>query len=146
MHTPGNVPYAQIAAHLKLLAHPDRLKILDALRRETECVCHLEALLDKPQPFVSRHLALLRDSALIVDERRGQNVYYRIANDDVALWLESILGSSGAPLAEIQHHKRLITCACPKCNDGGEAPVFSTEIELLVQPVVDRRGRDGTAA
>jgi hypothetical protein len=36
--------YTSYADRFKLLGHPMRLLILDALRRTPECVCHLEAL------------------------------------------------------------------------------------------------------
>ena len=67
--------YELLSARLKLLAHPERLRILDAIRRDSECVCHLEALLGKPQPYVSQQLRLLRDAGVIVDEKQGQNVF-----------------------------------------------------------------------
>jgi len=43
--------YEALSVRLKVLAHPERLRILDVLRHEPECVCHLEALLGKPQPY-----------------------------------------------------------------------------------------------
>lgn len=109
--------YVSISALLRLLAHPERLRILDALRREPECVCHLEALLDKPQPYVSQQLRLLRESGLIDDERRGQNVYYRLADQEVGAWLGLILGPVEGELAELAAHKRAISCECPKCTE-----------------------------
>ena len=78
METPS---YDELSARLRLLAHPERLRILDAVRRDSECVCHLEALLGKPQPYVSQQLRLLRDAGIIADEKQGQNVFYRL-NDD----------------------------------------------------------------
>jgi DNA-binding transcriptional ArsR family regulator len=39
----GEPNYERISVMLKLLAHPKRLRILNVLRREAECVCHLEA-------------------------------------------------------------------------------------------------------
>lgn len=79
--------YETLTKRIKLIAHPERLRILDALRREPECVCHLEALLDKPQPYVSQQLRLLRDAGVIQDERRGQNIYYRLVDADMDSWL-----------------------------------------------------------
>ena len=52
--------YEEIANRLKLLSHPVRLQILDALRREARCVCHLETVLQRPQPYISQQLAVLR--------------------------------------------------------------------------------------
>lgn len=42
------------------------------------------------QPKVSRHLAELRKHDLVLDERRGKWVYYRI-NPDLAQWVKQIL-------------------------------------------------------
>jgi len=108
--------YRQLADQLKLLAHPERLRILDALRRESECVCHLEALLNKPQPYVSQHLSVLRQAGIIQDEKDGHNVYYRLADTEVAVWLDQILGAVQGEHPEIAYHKQLISCACPKCE------------------------------
>jgi ArsR family transcriptional regulator, arsenate/arsenite/antimonite-responsive transcriptional repressor len=36
-------------------------------------------LLDVPQPTASRHLAYLRRSGLVLDERRGQWSFYKLA-------------------------------------------------------------------
>ena len=66
--------YKQLANRMKLLSYPERLRILDVLRQDTECVCHLEALLDKPQPYVSQQLRVLREAGIIQDEKHGHNV------------------------------------------------------------------------
>lgn len=117
-----NPDYERLTAALKLLAHPERLRILDAVRREAECVCHLEALLGKPQPYVSQQLRLLREAGLIADERQGQNIYYGLADDDVRRWLDAVLGPVEGELPQMAQHKRVIACACPKCNDADAFP------------------------
>ena len=121
----GAPDYGALSARLKLLAHPERLRILDVIRRDSECVCHLEALLGKPQPYVSQQLRLLRDANVIVDEKQGQNVFYRLSNDEVRAWLDVVLGSADGEYPELPQHKRVIACACPKCND---------EIQLVASP------------
>lgn len=68
----ATIDYEGLSTRLKLLAHPERLRILDAVRRDSECVCHLEALLGKPQPYVSQQLRLLRDAGVIIDEKQGR--------------------------------------------------------------------------
>ena len=102
--------YNELAQKLKLMAHPERLQILDILRQEAECVCHLEALLGKPQPYISQQLRALREADIIVDEKNGLNVYYRLVNPMVIGWLEQILGPTKPAPA------RLISCPCPKCG------------------------------
>ncbi|MCB0125549.1 MAG: metalloregulator ArsR/SmtB family transcription factor [Caldilineaceae bacterium] len=107
--------YQQLSTQLKLLAHPERLRILDLLRREPVCVCHLEALLDKPQPYISQQLRALREAGIVTDERRGHNIYYQLVDGTVGLWLNEILGEVGED-AEFLHLKRTIPCNCPSCD------------------------------
>lgn len=121
--------YAAISATLKLLAHPERLRILDAIRRDSECVCHLEALLGKPQPYVSQQLRLLREAGMIADERVGQNIYYRLNDEAVRLWLTSILGPVEGEMPDMARHKKAIVCPCPKCNE--EEPAARRPIALV---------------
>jgi len=111
-----NPDYIELSNRIKLLAHPERLRILDALRRDAECVCHLEALLGKPQPYVSQQLRILRNAGVIADEKRGQNVFYRLIDLQLAAWLNAILGEVDGELRELVRHKEVITCLCPKCK------------------------------
>jgi ArsR family transcriptional regulator len=112
-----DLDYEDLANRIKLLAHPERLRILDAIRRDAECVCHLEALLGKPQPYVSQQLRLLREAGLIEDRKLGQNVYYALVDPDVRRWLAAVLGPGQGDLPALAYHKRVIACPCPKCNN-----------------------------
>ncbi len=42
-----------------LMAHPVRLQIPDVLRRGEACVCHLQAALELPQPYISQQLRVI---------------------------------------------------------------------------------------
>ena len=64
---------------LKAAGEPTRLRILNLLRRGSICVCDLQAVLDLPQPTVSRHLAALRHAGLVLDFREGPRVLYSLA-------------------------------------------------------------------
>ncbi len=67
------------AAVFKALGDENRLAIMLMIRQQTElCVCELTTALEASQPKISRHLAQLRELALLDDERRGQWVYYRL--------------------------------------------------------------------
>lgn len=46
-----------------------RLRILNLLLEGPLCVCHLAAILDVPQPKISRHLKALRDAGALETER-----------------------------------------------------------------------------
>lgn len=73
------------------LANDTRLRCLMLLMRHAElCVCELTHALDISQPHVSRHLALLRESGLVVDRRTGLWVYYRI-NPALPAWVMNVL-------------------------------------------------------
>lgn len=109
--------YHDKARLLKLMAHPMRLQILDLVRRSDECVCHLSAVLDKPQPCVSQQLAILREAGLIVDRKEGTNVFYGLDGKDLADPLSAVLGALFAsPRADAAlGHMRFAGCCCPKC-------------------------------
>ncbi|MEN5141308.1 metalloregulator ArsR/SmtB family transcription factor [Pseudomonas juntendi] len=54
------------------------------------CVCELMCALDDSQPKISRHLAQLRSSGMLLDRRQGQWVYYRL-NPDLPVWVHDML-------------------------------------------------------
>jgi len=62
----------------KALAHPTRLMILDALTQGEMCVNDLTELAGVYQSTVSKHLALLKSSWLVVDRKEGNMSFYRI--------------------------------------------------------------------
>jgi DNA-binding transcriptional ArsR family regulator len=106
--------YTHQAALLKAIGHPVRLQIVDLLRVEPECVCHLSAALDRPQPYVSQQLAILRSAGAIVDERDGTNIYYRLAGENVARQV----AAACAGLHSDGNRERVMVacCNCPKCS------------------------------
>ena len=63
----------------RALSDRTRLRILNLLRDGEVCVCHLVAVLDSPQPTVSRHLAYLRKAGLVVARKEGLWMHYRLA-------------------------------------------------------------------
>ncbi|WP_369809215.1 metalloregulator ArsR/SmtB family transcription factor [Oceanicoccus sp. KOV_DT_Chl] len=74
----------------KCLADDTRLNAILLIQQAGElCVCELMAALDDSQPKISRHLAQLRNCGLLLDERRGQWVFYRI-NPALPDWAHAI--------------------------------------------------------
>lgn len=79
METPDLIELLTPTALFKCLADDTRARMTLLVARETElCVCELTTALDESQPKISRHLAQLRNCAVLKDERRGQWVYYRL--------------------------------------------------------------------
>lgn len=74
-----------------LLSDETRLRCLLLLQKEGElCVCEFSQIIGSIQPKISRHLALMRKSGLVSDERRGQWVYYSL-NKSLPAWAKGII-------------------------------------------------------
>jgi DNA-binding transcriptional ArsR family regulator len=76
----------------KALAHPTRIAILEMLRRGEICVCEMGPELEASQANVSQHLAVLRDSNLVVARRDGTRMMYRVTDERVFRVLD-LMGS-----------------------------------------------------
>jgi len=76
----GEIRYhmEQRAKVMKALAHPSRLFIVDELSRGERCVCELTEMIGADVSTVSKHLAVLREAGLVLDDRRGVQVFYRL--------------------------------------------------------------------
>lgn len=69
----------QCATLLKVVADETRLRIVGSLLAEEKCVTDLVHELGCPQPHVSHHLRILRDSGVVEGIRAGKKVCYHIA-------------------------------------------------------------------
>ncbi len=81
----------QASTLYRLLGDEARLRLLRVLRRERLNVTELTGILGLAQSGVSRHLGLLKDAGLVVEEKDAGYTYYRVApalGDDSAerLW------------------------------------------------------------
>jgi len=76
----------------KALAHPTRIALLEMLRRGEVCVCEMSPELEASQANVSQHLAVLRDSNLVVARRDGTRMMYRVTDERVFQVLD-LMGS-----------------------------------------------------
>jgi len=75
--------YERLAQMFKALGHPARLGIVAKIISGEFCVIDLQEHLDRSQANVSQHLAVLRDRGLIIPERRGNKVCYRLADERI---------------------------------------------------------------
>lgn len=80
-----NALHAQVCA---ALADPKRIMILYVLADSPQNVGELCTALEAPQPAISRHLKVLRDSGLVTARRDGMNVIYTLANPKVVKALD----------------------------------------------------------
>src|SRR5258707_4693063 len=75
-----------LAATVKALADPTRLRIVGTLRKaapEAVCQCELMPLFDMSQPALSQHLKVLVNAGVIGTERRGLWAYYFVPPDSI---------------------------------------------------------------
>lgn len=71
------------ADFFKALSHPTRVRILELLRKDELCVCHIFEALDLEQSNVSQHLAILRKQGILTARKKGIMVIYQVKNKAV---------------------------------------------------------------
>ncbi|ULN53907.1 ArsR/SmtB family transcription factor [Mycolicibacillus parakoreensis] len=69
---------------LRALAAPVRIAIVLQLQESQRCVHELVNALGVPQPLVSQHLRILKAAGVVVGERSGREVLYRLADHHLA--------------------------------------------------------------
>jgi ArsR family transcriptional regulator len=63
---------------MKALAHPTRLFIVDQLAAHEYCVNELTAMIGCDMSTMSKHLSILRNAGVVVDEKRGACIYFTL--------------------------------------------------------------------
>lgn len=81
-HLEGRI-FEMHAALCQTLAHPVRLKILNALADGEKSVNQLVGLVGVPQANISQHLAVLRERKIVITRRDGVSIYYSISNPKI---------------------------------------------------------------
>ena len=70
----------------KILSVETRIRILQLLKNRALCVGALSAKLDVTQGAVSQHLRILREADLVIAEKRGYFVHYRLNEKTLGKW------------------------------------------------------------
>ena len=107
--------YQELSTIFKALNHPVRLAILDVLRVEEACVCHLETVLGQRQAYISQQLAVLREAGMIEDRRDGWNVYYQVRDPKIFEIVDLARKSIQLEMAP-DFANTADRCSCPKCE------------------------------
>lgn len=100
----------ELARILKVLSVGTRVRIVQILKGRTLCVGAMASQLDVTQGAVSQHLRVMRDAGLVIDEKRGYYVHYRLNEQTLARWrgqIDDLLAPSPAA-----------THRCPKRPGG----------------------------
>ena len=90
---------------LKALGQPTRLKILELLVDGERCVCEIFPAIGGEQSNVSKHLGFLRSQGIVIADRRGMRVFYRLADRRIAKLLDDaancVKGMTRSRLSEV---------------------------------------------
>ena len=69
----------RVAQVLKLLAHPQRLQVIEFLEQRGKAPVHeIQERIDLPQAATSHHLNLMKRAGIVASERAGKEVLYHI--------------------------------------------------------------------
>lgn len=99
---PDSQVLAQRAEVFKALGHQDRLRILEELEDGERCVCELVESVGSSWSTVSRHLSVLREAGVVADEKRGLQIFYRIALPCVASFMTCLDASRRGEAVEVR--------------------------------------------
>ena len=104
----------------KILSDETRLAILMLLRESGElCVCDFCTALDESQPKISRHLAMLRESGLLLDRKQGKWVHYRLS-PHIPSWAAQVIEQAWlSQQDDVQAIARKLASA--NCSGSGKA-------------------------
>ena len=82
-----------IARRFRVLGDPSRIRILGLLSRGEASVQQLTEMLGTTQQNVSKHLGVLLQAGLVDRRKRGNFVYYSVADESVFALCELVCGS-----------------------------------------------------
>ncbi len=80
----------KMAGIFKILAVESRIRMLELLKARPFCVNALAKHLGITPAAVSQHLRILREADLVIPDKRGYFVHYRINEKTLHLWDEKI--------------------------------------------------------
>ncbi len=92
----------QRAAVFKALGHPARLQIVEELGSGERCVCELVDLVGLGWSAVSRHLTVLKAAGVLEDEKRGLQVFYKVALPCVSSFTACLDAASKGETVEVR--------------------------------------------
>jgi len=113
-------PEQVISRLFETIGKQARIRILLAIGEGEACVCHLEAVLGLRQAYISQQLMALREAGLLLPQRDGRFVFYRLADVRLLELVEQAALISGVLTVDIAssgRRKSKTACCCPRCSD-----------------------------
>src|SRR5246500_3617407 len=108
---------ASIVKILRVVADPNRLRILLLLQQEELSVAELQEVLAMGQSTISTHLSQLKQAGLVEDRRTGKNNLYRLKHENGAGVLTELLSQARNEIAEAKHDQAAVKRVLRKRQD-----------------------------
>lgn len=102
----------EVSARLKLLSHPNRLKIACRLLEAELSVGEIETELGIRQPSLSRELGRLRDEGVLTARRQSKVVFYSLTDPKMALLVKNVCAAASGQSVSGQ------SASEPRVSDG----------------------------
>jgi DNA-binding transcriptional ArsR family regulator len=121
-----------IVKTLRVVADPNRLRILLLLKGEELSVAELQEILSMGQSTISTHLSQLKQAGLVEDRRTGKNSFYRRPT----AWsrpLDEILANAASEIPEAAHDQAATRRVLKKRQD---------KMRAFFDSVAGRLGKD----
>ena len=96
----------ELVEALKALAHPVRLRIMQALAGMERNVGEIDDAAEIGQPTLSQQLAVLRNAGLVKTRKDAKLVYYRIDEDRLSKVVDAAGQLGGLPMSPIRHSRK----------------------------------------
>jgi ArsR family transcriptional regulator len=114
------IPKDRVDLMFRAFSDRTRLRLLNLLRGGETCVCDLVNVLGLPQPKVSRHLAYLRKSGLVVARKEGLWMHYKLAEakSEFHRSLLNCLSCCFQSVPELKKDAERLGRSCPSCSTG----------------------------
>jgi len=114
----------------KQLADPLRLAILQFLTWGPCSVAKLVETTGASQPNVSNHLKLMRESGVVVAEKRGRQTFYRVASPEIAEVIAALSWAAG----------KSVPASCSTPTSPPETPMDLREARTCYDHLAGRLG------
>jgi ArsR family transcriptional regulator len=82
----------KLARIFKVLSVDTRVRMIELLKHRQLCVNALARNLDITPAAVSQHLRVLRDSDIVIADKQGYFVHYRVNSETLAEWSQITKG------------------------------------------------------
>src|SRR3569833_2161523 len=118
---------------LRVVADPNRLRILLLLKAEELSVAELQEILVMGQSTISTHLSQLKQAALVEDRRIGKNSLYRTTSGNGFVVLAELLARAQKEIPEAAHDRATARRVVKKRQD---------KMRAFFDSVAGRHGKD----